>query len=105
MLEILCIKFEVNKVLLKYSCLGCKLEHIIPATNDSVKGKKEWLFNDNYDKPTLTPSVLCKFENERSVQICHRFITDGQIGFLSDCSHNLVGKRLPTKVVNFYEKG
>ena len=59
-------------------------------------------------KPTVRASVLVQFrhpkghtdENPAPIEyngpyvdeICHSFITDGKIQFLSDCTHDLAGK-------------
>jgi hypothetical protein len=43
----------------------------------------------------FTPSILCKVEFthlDRPTKICHSFITDGKIQFLSDCTHSFAGK-------------
>lgn len=56
-----------------------------------------WGWNGSLDKPTLTPSVKVttgreyKGKNIRQF-VCHVFIKDGQIQFLSDCSHEYAGK-------------
>jgi hypothetical protein len=46
-----------------------------------------WGFNGDCDKPTISPSLLCK-----SHITCHSFIVDGKIQFLSDCTHKLAGQ-------------
>lgn len=94
-------------------CPGCKSSHIV------YEGRWQW--NGNPEKPTFKPSVLvtsghhvqgydgggcwCDFNAELiakgeepcefSCGICHTFITDGQIQYLSDCTHEYAGKTIP----------
>lgn len=106
---------EGNKIM--FFCPGCKDHHTI-----SIKEKadgKGWTWNGSVDKPTFTPSILttnghfvsgfkkgdacwCTYNAEHperpskfGCQRCHSFVTDGQIRFLSDCSHSLAGKTVP----------
>jgi hypothetical protein len=61
-----------------------------------------WGWNNNVDAPSFTPSVLVKHgsavdptfidEPGDPPTICHSFVTDGRIQFLSDCTHALAGQ-------------
>ncbi len=65
-----------------FYCPGCKsLQRLT----------KSWTFNGNFEKPTITPSILTKGYNaeEKISYTCHSFVTDGKIKFLSDCTHKL----------------
>lgn len=62
-----------------FSCPGCGIEHNITSEIHA--------FNGDFDKPTLSPSVL--YVNGTR---CHSFIKDGKIQFLSDCDHALAGQ-------------
>lgn len=64
---------------LHYWCLGCGYEH---AFSPNVHK-----FNGDFDNPTVTPSLLHTGEF-----ICHSFIKDGKIQYLSDCYHSLKGQ-------------
>lgn len=79
----------------------------------------KWQFNGNYEKPTLSPSIHARsghFANDKQEKVdcwctyykehpdeekvfacyvCHSFVRDGQIEFLSDCTHALAGKTVP----------
>ncbi len=92
-----------------FHCPGCDELHTVNAG---------WTFNGDIEKPTLSPSVLvrsghyvsgrqstscwCPHNAEQrakgepesgfSCQICHSFVRDGQIEFLSDCTHALAGQ-------------
>ncbi|WP_219631785.1 DUF6527 family protein [Stenotrophomonas maltophilia] len=105
--------------LLSFRCPGCNLHHAIP-----VDGRPSaWSFNGDADRPTLEPSILarsgCCYEADWHDQerrrgaaepcdkgcpdddgisvchTCHSFVRDGQIQFLSDCTHALAGMTVP----------
>lgn len=62
-------------------CPGCQQMHYFD---------KRWTFNYNFLKPTFTPSLLLR--NGKFETLCHLFLTDGKIKYLSDCRHKLAGK-------------
>lgn len=82
-------------------CPGCKEAHIF---ND-----KWTLTNLVKDRPTVSPSLLTRwtylppepwtFENNKvkgaKDMVCHLFIRDGNLQFLSDSTHELAGKTVP----------
>lgn len=103
--------------LVSFNCPGCKERHnvrIVPKDQLPC-----WQFNGNFDKPTFQPSILirsghyvpwynpsdpcwCTYNKENpdkkapfECTVCHSFITDGQIQFLGDCTHELAGKTVP----------
>ena len=55
-----------------------------------------WGWNGSMDAPTFTPSLLVRWNGgrgeNRADEVCHSFITDGHIQFLSDCTHELAGQ-------------
>lgn len=79
-----------------FHCPGCNARHSIwprPLTNP--ENGASWEFNGDVDRPTVSPSLLDvrQFTDpDRRGQVCHSFITDGQIRFLSDCTHTLAGQ-------------
>jgi hypothetical protein len=80
-----------------YYCPGCKGVHVVWH-----KGKVAWDWNGDADKPTLSPSIriymLAKIESGVSIPektLCHCFVKDGNIEFLSDCAHKLAGQTVP----------
>ena len=78
-----------------FTCPGCGMYHaprIAP-----FQGGPVWGFNGDYVRPTLTPSLLVTWTwgEQRERRVCHSFITDGQIQFLSDCTHPLAGQTVP----------
>lgn len=108
---------QISKVLrdttdngLMFWCPGCKAAHRI---QHGAGAGPRWTWNGDVDKPTFTPSVLVRYDHwvpsaenpemreriERGdvVQtkvedVCHSFVTDGRIQFLSDCTHALAGQ-------------
>jgi len=78
-----------------FECPGCGLGHLLPVSGwQDNDGRASWGFDGNVDRPTLSPSILYRIERNppsRSV-VCHSFVRDGRIEFLSDCTHALAGK-------------
>jgi hypothetical protein len=90
-------------------CEGCKQNHFYD---------QRWTFNGDYNKPTFSPSYLrrsghyilehkgdcwCTYQEKHPEEklpesikcmICHSFLTDGKLQFLSDCTHPLAGKTI-----------
>lgn len=95
---------------IKFMCPGCRwpddgrpMGTILPVswlppgeTQESPynAGKPHWGFNGDFEKPTLTPSVLKSWPEgpERTPKVCHSFVTDGRIQFLGDCTHKFAGQ-------------
>lgn len=97
-----------------FYCPGCDQHHGIKVGQGSGP---RWGYNEDPHKPTFTPSILVRHtkptpEGERMMnsmerlppgmdrypstdEVCHSFITDGQIQFLSDCTHKLAGQTVP----------
>lgn len=91
---------------LMFWCPGCDGAHKIQHGEGAGP---RWGWNGNADKPTFTPSVLvsgtapltqAQYENwcenkvlpEPVPSVCHSFVTDGRIQFLSDCTHAMAGQ-------------
>ena len=90
---------EGTKLGVIIQCPACGHAHV-PRTadaNDTYPGAQPgpvWTFNGDMDKPTFSPSLLVTWgppENPRK-NICHSFVTDGKIQFLTDCTHSLAGQ-------------
>lgn len=88
---------NISKVLAKgddnqlfFECPGCKIMHGISV---GVGKGPRWGWNGSADRPTFTPSIKTHYPYGWGAEIvCHSFITDGRIQFLSDCTHELAGK-------------
>jgi hypothetical protein len=56
---------------------------------------ERWTFNGNYERPTFSPSLLATVDfNDGRRRVCHSFIRDGRIEYLSDCTHSLAGQTI-----------
>lgn len=80
------------------TCLACGCGH-------ELKG---WQFNGDLESPTFSPSLLVTGKKmptqdeadrimadekiELSDMVCHSFIRNGNIEYLSDCTHEYAGK-------------
>lgn len=107
-------KLEGGRV--AFWCPGCGEAHQVGV---SAPATVIWSFNGNGDAPTFTPSILVravridggdaeierildsyKLPDEREAMladkrintVCHSFVTDGRIHFLSYCTHALAGQ-------------
>jgi hypothetical protein len=70
-----------------YQCLGCGYEHAFGLKSEG--GHHE--FNGDLNNPTVSPSLL---QNFTPGKLCHSFIKDGKIQYLSDCQHHLAGQTI-----------
>ena len=83
---------------LTFWCPGCDGAHQI-AVGEGPGPR--WGWNNDVDRPTFTPSVLVTYDGSDAdtpdgiPSVCHSFVTDGQIQFLSDCTHALAGQTVP----------
>lgn len=90
---------------LMWWCPGCKSAHQI-AHGDGAGPR--WGWNGNAVRPTFTPSVLVRWGRHADPAwtpdpddgpdvsgICHSFVVDGRMQFLSDCTHALAGQTVP----------
>lgn len=97
---------------LLFYCAGCKMAHMVGVGEGSGP---RWGYNGNPEKPTFTPSVLVtwdqweppatnpeiaeklkrgEIEQQKVSKVCHTFVTDGRIQYLSDCTHELAGQTI-----------
>lgn len=73
----------------QFFCPGCQRHHGVWTNKNE---NPCWEFNNNVDHPTVMPSILVRMPLGESMSICHSFIKDGKIQFLSDCTHHLKGQ-------------
>ncbi len=67
-------------------CEACETEHMFDD---------RWTFNGDIEKPTFRASMLSNGGGGNPyLPICHSFVTDGKIEYLSDCTHKFAGKTL-----------
>ena len=80
---------KISEERIAFNCPGCRGPQQLPVT-----GPNAWGFNGSYDKPTFTPSILTRRGKTDLDFICHSFVKDGMIQFLSDCTHKFAGQTL-----------
>ena len=99
--------------LVGFWCPGCAEMHMINTEVTDRPHAPAWEFNGNHAAPTFSPSILVtgvrrmtdpEYDRvmageliEPTPRVCHSFIRDGQIQFLSDCTHDLSGQTVPLK--------
>ncbi len=96
---------------LMFWCPGCDGAHAVAVEAPAPNGAR-WGYNGNPDAPTFTPSILVRWtqitiplaEQDQYIaknpgqglphinHVCHSYVTDGRIQFLSDCTHKLAGQ-------------
>lgn len=102
---------------LLFWCPGCETMHAAKVLGSGAV----WAWNGSTEAPTLTPSVLirtghyvtghhggtcwCTYNAEHpnnpapfTCSICHSFVRDGKIEFLTDCTHSLAGQTVDLEV-------
>jgi hypothetical protein len=89
---------------LVFFCPGCQGPHAprIAHGRETVLSVEQtqqraglWAWNGSLDAPTLTPSIKVTSTDDDVVNVCHSFLTDGQMHFLDDCSHAYRGQVVP----------
>jgi hypothetical protein len=113
---------DAKRIAYKFKCPGCKDYHII-YTEPTDRNNFVWGFNGNVDSPTFTPSLLitcghyvsgqegkkcwCDYHKEHPEDdkapvcyVCHSFVREGMIQFLSDCTHELAGQTVELPELN-----
>jgi len=112
-----------NSNLVAIRCPGCDEFHTLNI--EAGDGRPCWGFNGDFEKPTFTPSLLvrrghfvpghdngkcwCHYKEQHgedapfSCGVCHSFIRNGEIQFLTDCTHKLAGKTVPLEDIDAAE--
>lgn len=69
---------------LTFWCPACKNIHSVNST---------WEFNGDLEKPTIKPSV--RVTGGEFGIVCHSYVTDGEIKYLDDSTHDMAGQTVP----------
>lgn len=84
---------EVEYLELKFPCILEK--RILPVI---LQGKREgtnnWTWNGDVNFPTLRPSILTRNHIDELIVVCHSFVNDGIVEFLSDSTHDKSGMKI-----------
>lgn len=83
-------KIDNTKGQYQFYCPGCKSHHGVWTASEGYP-HPVWSFNGNLENPTVSPSIKVTYPYAGKVNICHSFVKDGKIQFLSDCTHELAG--------------
>ena len=75
-------------------CPACKSMHVYYVDKPTRKGAK-WSFDGNADKPTFAPSMNISWGRDPVEGRCHYFVTNGEIRYCGDSTHELAGKTVP----------
>lgn len=94
-------------------CEGCGCAHGVWTESANPATDARWDFNGDLVRPTVSPSLLVRYphpvgysndnpapmgyDGPMTEDICHSFIRDGQIQYLSDCTHHLAGQTIPLR--------
>lgn len=70
-----------------FRCPGCECAHLYIVEGEGAK----WKFDGNEERPTFNPSLVTWGKGDKS-DLCHLYVKDGRIEFLSDCKHAMAGK-------------
>ena len=88
-------------------CEPCGTNHSYRTNNAKGESGPIWTFNGSMELPTFTPSLLYRTKRPRDGRVnpdgtfdpvdwvCHLFVTNGQIAYCGDCTHDLRGKTVP----------
>lgn len=98
--------------LVMFHCPGCKCSHGVstdPNNPNSLTGAK-WQWNGSLESPTFSPSILVRGtvpttddEHRRimageviepKLLVCHSYVRNGRIEYLSDCTHEFAGQTI-----------
>lgn len=82
-----------------FYCPGCGKPHTV-FTKDEGFPHPVWSFNGDLEHPTFNPSVAVTNTTPEGEKMCHSFIRNGVIEYLSDCDHALAGKLVEMEEVN-----
>lgn len=76
-----------------YWCLGCQMLHPVHVSRPQGAGPSAvWDWNKDLLKPTFSPSLRHHLGPKK---MCHVFIRDGNIQYLSDCTHDYKDQTVP----------
>lgn len=83
-------------------CPACEEMHQF-ATDGRNSSGAQWVFNGNPERPSFTPSMHIRinppdhphYQRDVASSVCHYFLRDGVIEYLSDCTHALRGQKVP----------
>jgi hypothetical protein len=75
--------------MLWFWCRACDTHHAVTVP----PAPHAWSWNGSVERPTIQPSILVnRGSSNPTTPVCHSYVTDGRIQYLSDCTHALAGQ-------------
>ncbi len=91
--------WPTGEVQLLFHCPGCQGSHAYWLAHAEGSQGPVWSFNGNRERPTFSPSLRVRSVSRKcKEEACHLFVTDGQIQYCGDCTHEMAGKTVPMEV-------
>lgn len=91
-IETECDPFDAEYVKIRIPVADYSLTGLPVILKGQRCGTNCWSWNGDMEKPTFNPSILTKVElGDGRNFVCHSFVTDGFVQFLSDCTHGKGG--------------
>lgn len=94
---------DTGTIAVWFWCPGCEKAHAVHVGGDHPGPK--WTWNGSLETPTFGPSILVRSTANEPIadpsvpggqrlvpSVCHSFVIDGRIQFLSDCTHSKAGQ-------------
>lgn len=93
---------QLGKCLVKGDGFPGMILHYCPACDDlhpyavdkAFDNGSIWTFNNDEVKPSFHPSMRIRHGRDLA-KCCHYFVTDGEIRYCGDCTHEYSGKTIP----------
>jgi hypothetical protein len=95
------LAMEGGGQMVTFECPGCGCNHGVTVGCKNGMGA-QWTWNGDATRPTISPSILMRIRYASPLRrgvVCHSFVRDGRIEFLSDCTHELAGKTVDLPLV------
>jgi hypothetical protein len=77
---------------LLFYCPGCSMVHGVFTQDYPESTSARWNFDGNVESPTFSPSIIVTIKYGPPIKVCHSFVRNGKIEFLSDCYHSLASQ-------------
>lgn len=114
------MKAKLEEDRFTFFCPGCDETHQVYVNSEVAPYHPVWEWNQSLEFPTITPSIKVEgydvivdgkrvhplkydgpYPCERAEKVCHSYITNGQIVYCTDCTHELNGLTVDLPDVDF----
>lgn len=76
---------------LAHWCPACQRMHDFAIVKPFYNGSR-WEWNQDVDKPTMSPSMKVEWSRSSGIDRCHYFLEDGKLRYLADSTHDWKGQ-------------